>query len=413
MKSLKNFNKINSSLFGLFLLFPVYAPASLNIGEPTKAPFNLSISEKQQNTKPPYVTSRKRNKENTKSPLPDQKKRGGTDNQGNTDLHLALLEGDTKKALRLMEEGANIRAINKAGKSLLHIASEKGNTTFLRALFELGEKALLEIRDKNGRTALHLASFNGQTSAMEILLKEGADVQAKDKWGNSPAHETVVKGQIPALGLLFAYGADINAVNNKDDTLLHSAILKKNKDMINFLMEKSANPNIQDKWGNTSLHSAVYSEDIDILNAVLSSEIVELDMLNNMRLTALHIAVDLKNKDIALALIKKGADPNIEDEWSNTSLHTVVYSEDIDMFNIILSSDIIKLDVTNKDGSTPLHFAVGLEKPDMVSALLKKGANPGIQNNENRNAIDIARGKGYKHILEIFSSYSCIDSFNL
>ncbi|KAH0557546.1 hypothetical protein KQX54_007915 [Cotesia glomerata] len=53
-------------------------------------------------------------------------------------------------------------------------------------------------------TVLHLAARNGNKAMLEILLKEGADVQARD---GTPLHIAITEGNTEAVGLLIQHGA--------------------------------------------------------------------------------------------------------------------------------------------------------------------------------------------------------------
>jgi ankyrin repeat protein len=78
----------------------------------------------------------------------------------------------------------------------------------------------MDVNKKNGvgYTSLHVAAQNGYLKSVELLIAEGADVNAKNgPWGETPLHR--VAGYIGAMTfkqkaiieLLIAEGADINA----------------------------------------------------------------------------------------------------------------------------------------------------------------------------------------------------------
>lgn len=51
---------------------------------------------------------------------------------------------------------------------------------------ELATNATLEARDAQGRTPLHIAVLSGHAEIVELLIEQGADVNARDLWGNTP-----------------------------------------------------------------------------------------------------------------------------------------------------------------------------------------------------------------------------------
>ena len=83
---------------------------------------------------------------------------------------------------------------------------------------------------KNGdsrRTLLHWAAFEGQKGAAELLLENGADVNAKDINKDTPLHLAAFRGSKEVVDLLLAHGADVNARNEMGQTPLSLALCKK------------------------------------------------------------------------------------------------------------------------------------------------------------------------------------------
>jgi ankyrin repeat protein len=113
-------------------------------------------------------------------------------------LHEAALWNTSEEALLLILNGASIEARNGAGFSPLHFAA-------MHACYEVAELLLLHHADVNaegigvpdtipaGQTPLHLAAgnkLNGTTheiiKLIELLVKNGAEVNAVDEKGQTP-----------------------------------------------------------------------------------------------------------------------------------------------------------------------------------------------------------------------------------
>ena len=62
-----------------------------------------------------------------------------------------------------------------------------------------------------GETPLHMAARFGQSQVAELLIAEGADVNAKNDEGKTALHEAAVNGHKEIAQLLIAKGADVNA----------------------------------------------------------------------------------------------------------------------------------------------------------------------------------------------------------
>ncbi|KAH0546555.1 hypothetical protein KQX54_011401 [Cotesia glomerata] len=89
-------------------------------------------------------------------------------------------------------------------------------------------------------------SRNGNKVMLEILLKEGADVQARDEKDETPLHVAITKENTETVGLLIQHGADVHSVSPKwktGFTSLHQAIVNNKKDIVNILISGGADIN--------------------------------------------------------------------------------------------------------------------------------------------------------------------------
>ena len=86
-------------------------------------------------------------------------------------------------------------------------------------------------RDDDNRTPLHLAAFHGTPKLIEILIKNGANVNAQTKQLDTPLHEVAKAGDsdrdYASAKLLIDNGADVNLKNANDKTPLDYADYKK------------------------------------------------------------------------------------------------------------------------------------------------------------------------------------------
>ena len=72
--------------------------------------------------------------------------------------------------------------------------------------------------------ALHLAASMGCTEIMEKLLDSGADIEKKDiSYGGTPLHNAAIYGQKSAISMLLKHGANVNALDGSGVSPLHFA----------------------------------------------------------------------------------------------------------------------------------------------------------------------------------------------
>jgi hypothetical protein len=74
----------------------------------------------------------------------------------------------------------------------------------------------------------------------ELLLREGAEVDAEDLGGARAVHEAVVHGHVEQLELLVAHGAEVNCQTRDGEFPLKLAVGRNHVGMVEFLLKKAA-----------------------------------------------------------------------------------------------------------------------------------------------------------------------------
>ncbi|KAF9817201.1 hypothetical protein SFRURICE_013989 [Spodoptera frugiperda] len=154
------------------------------------------------------------------------------DNEGWTPLHATASCGFLSIARYLLENGADVAAVNYDGELPVDIAEsdemaellqkvidEKGVDcdksrsaevdTLLSDARNWAANGYVEVRDMNGGTPLHVAAAKGYIDVATTLLEEcSADPDCVDYEGWTPLHAAALWGQKDAAALLLQYGAD-------------------------------------------------------------------------------------------------------------------------------------------------------------------------------------------------------------
>jgi len=106
----------------------------------------------------------------------------------------------------LLEKGANINATDCLGNNALHLAVQLDNNT--DTIEYLVEQLKMDINSRNleNQTALHHVSYYGYMSAVEYLVKNGAQIDARDKNYDMPFHIAAAYGNLALLKFFLSKG---------------------------------------------------------------------------------------------------------------------------------------------------------------------------------------------------------------
>ena len=218
-------------------------------------------------------------------------------------LPAALSEDYVEVAELLLEHGASVHVRGRTGKTiLLNVLShsQRDLASVVKLLLKHG--ADVNARDNALKSSLHLlAQYKGDLEVAQILLKHNADVHCQDDNGKTPLH-TLLEGP----------------VRYKADVLEH----------VRLLLEHGADVNIRDKDGQTPLYLAV-REDLFGVAGILLEHGANADAENYNEGTALQLLSKTRFEErhvlnLALALLKHGADANRRVKDDKTPLHLAI-----------------------------------------------------------------------------------------
>lgn len=163
---------------------------------------------------------------------------------GDTPLHAAAAGYRKEIAEQLLNNGANVAAVNRRGATPLHYASD-------------------------GHLNSRAWNPKGQAEMIALLIRAGADPNALDKSGVAPLHRSVRQRCASAVDSLLRNGASVRLKNKSGSTPLHLAVQNTGKggtgslearalqrEIIELLLKASANPHDRDGRGKTVREAA-------------------------------------------------------------------------------------------------------------------------------------------------------------
>ncbi|KAJ1478441.1 ankyrin repeat-containing domain protein, partial [Baffinella frigidus] len=158
------------------------------------------------------------------------------ESQGGTLLHKAVSFGHAEIVKLLLENGADLSAVDNDGKTPLFVAAAFDHEAILALLLSKG--ADVASKDANGRTALEwamnrAAQEGGHAGVARLLLDAGADAQPfkgvsgfVSSWkedASTPLHAAAAIGNTALATLLLDKGGDVAATDDTGSMPLHHA----------------------------------------------------------------------------------------------------------------------------------------------------------------------------------------------
>ena len=232
-------------------------------------------------------------------------------------------------------------------------AARKGDREILIELLQR-KPDLVNLRNSAGWTAFSLAALAGHKNIAQILISNGADVDARGD-GHTALHLVASAGNENIARFLMARGADINARNDDGATPLHCV----------------------------SVHQAYmpgprmnkFIEGCRMVARALIDKGAEVNARDNNGWTPLHVSVQAGAPDIEKELLARGADPNAKQNLGSTPLHFALVRENSRTAVIVemLVGHGADVNAATNSGETPMTLAQNLS-PQIAEFLLAEGA---------------------------------------
>ncbi|KAH8779874.1 hypothetical protein F5883DRAFT_638437 [Diaporthe sp. PMI_573] len=234
----------------------------------------------------------------------------------------------------------------RKGATLLHVASANRWMGPLLDIMERKEelKTGLDAMDSHGYTALCLAADGGHEDIVQLLLKNGANVDGGGEDGKIPLRHAAVQGNVDIVRTLLEKGANVNAVgkNRLFATALLAASGEGYEDIVRMLLENGADVDEACREHGAPLREAARNG----------------------------------HEQVVKMLLEHGADVNAWDQWYGCALTAAIKR--------------------------------GPERESMVRMLLENGADVkshGAEVHGFEDALQMASDYGYEEIVETIREY--------
>ncbi|MDB5339290.1 MAG: ankX 1 [Planctomycetaceae bacterium] len=348
-----------------------------------------------------------------------------------------------------------------AAESPLADAAENQNSVAIDTLLE--QKANLNAAQADGMTALHWATYHDELSTVKRLIAAGADAKATNRYGVMPLSLACTNGNADIVELLLASGADANSKLSGGETVLMTASRTGRLGPVNALLARNADVSARERKGQTALMWAAADGHVEVVDALLKAgadfttplpsgftplffavregrskvvfRLLEAGVkvndpmqpkrptggANGKATSPLLLAIENGHFELAVALIKAGADPN-DRPAGYAALHAITWvrkpirgdgdpspigSGSLSSLDVVRQLIAHKADVNIRlekgdsgrgrfttTGSTPFLLASRTADVPLMRLLLELHADPKLSNADNCPPLLAAAGVG-------------------
>ena len=331
---------------------------------------------------------------------------------GMSALHWAAERGDAELAEILLYAGANVTAQTRIGQyTPLHIAGKNGSAAVAKTLLKAGANVNART-STSGVTPLHLAASSGSAEMINALIDAKADVNAKEnEAGQTPLIFAAGLDRVDAIKALLARGADASITTKVIDIPKFNALDRAAADLQRKVLEGFVGKESEAKASPSQIQAAIQAGREVLRTGKIpppdpnappdprrnfNPEEINPPVATKGGMTALLHAARQGYIASAEALIDGGAGIDQQNAGDGTTpLLTAVINGQFDMAMMLIKRGADPNIVAKNNGVSPLWAAVNtvwqprtrfpqpqemeLQKHtylEVMQALLDKGANP-------------------------------------
>jgi ankyrin repeat protein len=364
--------------------------------------------------------------------------------EGHTPIFYAARGGDINIFNTLIRHGADVTAVGTDGYTPLALAAGNGH-------LEIVKKLVVNVNQTttaNNDTALTLAAAHNHANVVEFLLRNNADLTITNNDDHIAFTLAAIKGHTETVIAILNYYKSINSQPDKDDiefalkvtalngqtdtfnaifalagshdnlksvaadqsTPLILAAIKghiKIVDSILKLKPDAALLNATADDGSTALLCAAKNKHWNIVTSLLNEKNIDVNKENDARETVFSVAYKDKRADICARILEING--NIATFKSSTTqssiLHLAVECGNLELVKDLITRQKIPVNVTNKNGITPLQLAASLGRTEIGEFLLQNNADVNMTDRTGRTALLKATENLHIPMLDLLLAY--------
>ncbi len=317
-----------------------------------------------------------------------------------------------------------------------------------------GSSIMRQWRNEHGMGALHLSALAGHLSCTKRLLLERGQVDDLDHESATPLMFAALGGHIKVLDILIKNGAQIGRQDADGRTALFYAVTGSHRPLVRHLLERwrpggSAFVNRKDKHGFSALYYALNQYDLKMASLLIEHGapiddhwLCEASLPLVERKTALMYAAECNDLDSMSYFLDVGANPN-EVRWTlmppgarpvgdaelkksaafadrvkpspgvrgKTALMYAAGNGALTCVDALLRlprHKSVNLNAQDEHGATSLMYAIKGGNEEIIELLLRRGADPTMQDVNAMSSLAVAFCSGTSsRLLEMLVNFGC------
>ncbi|XP_059470991.1 uncharacterized protein LOC132193991 isoform X3 [Neocloeon triangulifer] len=322
------------------------------------------------------------------------------DTNGNTLLTLAAQFSSEEICRLLVENGADLSAVDEDGNDALHCACIGGKLENIKYLLGLNGFSV-EKKSRYGKTALHMAAENDHVAMAEFLLSKGANVNVRDDYTSTPFILAAQFSCEEMCRLLVENGADLSAVDKYGHDALHLACLGGKLHIAKYLLGlNDFSVEMKGRDEKTALHMAAYKGHVAVAEFLLSKG-AKVNARDENNKTPLASAAQFSSEEMCRFLVGKDADLSAVDNYGDDALHLACQGGKLHNAKYLLGLNGFSVEKKGHLGRTALHCAAFNGHVAVAEFLLSKGANVNARDNKNYTPFILAAQFSYEEMCQL------------
>ncbi len=300
------------------------------------------------------------------------------DREGNTALHLAVLQDHLELMRILLDHGAHPDTPNLRGRTPLHLAARRCNRRAVRLLLKHGAQPNLQ--DRDGCTPLSYAALEGCPRVLLELVHARGDTRIKTHHGWNLAHCAAYNGHLNVLRILPALGVCFNHLTEKPwkeippgSSVLDIARLRMHHEVARWIQRRGGQPGDEIRLFEEA-RRRIHDGDLRGLQTLAPPEKLR-TLRGNLGLTLLHVAAIFDRPAVVAWMLSRGFDTTAKDFNGFTPLHYAAAHASLEVVEQLLNAGADP-NVRAHYGWTPLHLAAREGRTEILCRLLDAGADP-------------------------------------